>query len=70
MGERLMLRKVKAFWRIVRRLSGDDAYEQYLKHYARHHQAGTTHDVHPPVSKADFFKQWQDEKWSGVKRCC
>ncbi|MDD5463253.1 MAG: YbdD/YjiX family protein [Methylococcales bacterium] len=66
-----MLKKVKAFWKAVRRLSGDDAYEQYLKHYARHHQAaGESPDWHPPLSKAEFFKRWQDEKWSGVKRCC
>jgi len=31
--------RIKAFWRIVRSLSGDDAYEQYLKHYTQHHQA-------------------------------
>lgn len=65
-----MIRKVKTFWRIVRRLSGDDAYEQYLIHYARHHQNDAGHDYHPPLNKADFFKQWQDEKWNGVKRCC
>jgi len=62
--------KIKAFWRIVRRLSGDDAYEQYLKHYARHHQDDAKHKCHPPLNKADFFKQWQDEKWNGIKRCC
>jgi len=62
--------KIKAFWRIVRRLSGDDAYEQYLKHYARHHHTDAEHCCHPPLSKADFFKKWQDEKWNGIKRCC
>lgn len=62
--------KIKAFWRVVRRLSGDDAYEQYLKHYARHHQTDACQECPPPLSKADFFKQWQDEKWNGVKRCC
>ena len=62
--------KIKTLWRIVRRLSGDDAYEQYLKHYARHRQSDAVHDCHPPLSKADFFKQWQDEKWNGIKRCC
>ena len=55
---------------MVRRLSGDDAYEQYLKYYARHHQGDAEHDCHPPLSKADFFRQWQDEKWNGIKRCC
>jgi len=65
-----MAGKIKAFWRIVRRLSGDDAYEQYLKHYARHHQTDAVHESHPLLSKADFFRQWQDEKWNGIKRCC
>ncbi|MDD5266496.1 MAG: CstA-like transporter-associated (seleno)protein [Methylococcales bacterium] len=65
-----MLDKLKAFWRIIRRLSGDDAYEQYLKHYARYHQADEGHECHQPLTKADFFKQWQNEKWNGIKRCC
>jgi len=62
--------KLKTFWRIVRQLSGDDAYEQYLKNYARHHRADAGHECPPPLSKADFFKRWQDEKWNGIKRCC
>ena len=59
-----MLSKLKAFWRTVRRLSGDDAYERYLQHHAKYHQDST------PLCKEVFFKQWQDEKWNGVKRCC
>jgi uncharacterized short protein YbdD (DUF466 family) len=62
--------KLKACWRILRRLSGDDAYEQYLKRYALHHPADAGHEHHPPLTKAEFFKQWQDEKWNGIKRCC
>jgi len=62
--------RLKVFWQMVRRLSGDDAYEQYLKHYARHHYADADHACHLPLSKADFFRQWQDEKWNGIKRCC
>lgn len=65
-----MAGKLKAFWRMVRRLSGDDAYEQYLKHHARHHQSHAGHGRCPPLSKAEFFKRWQDEKWNGIKRCC
>jgi len=57
----------KNAWRLVRRLSGDDAYEQYLIHYALKH---SDHDEQQLLSKAEFFKQWQDEKWKGVKRCC
>ncbi|MDP1771175.1 MAG: YbdD/YjiX family protein [Methylobacter sp.] len=59
-----MLSKLKRFWRVVRRLSGDDAYERYLQHHVAHHQADT------PLSKEAFFKRWQDEKWNGIKRCC
>jgi len=61
-----MRAKFKAFWRGVRQLSGDDAYERYLQHYAEHHQA----DTGPPLSKSAFFKKWQDGLWQGVRRCC
>lgn len=61
-----MLSFFKNSWQFIRRVSGDDAYEQYLQHYAEHH-ADTEHE---PLSRADFFKQWQDKKWKGVKRCC
>jgi uncharacterized short protein YbdD (DUF466 family) len=53
-------------WRGIRRVSGDDAYERYLSHHAEHHPDA---DV-PPLSREEFFKQWQDNKWKGVKRCC
>lgn len=52
------------FWRSVRRLSGDDAYERYLAHHAE------SHSEEPPLSREAFFKEWQDGKWKGVKRCC
>lgn len=59
-----MINRLKAFWCLVRRLSGDDAYERYLAHYAEHH------GDEPPLSKQAFFKQWQNNKWTGIKRCC
>lgn len=58
------LEKLRAGWRVIRQLSGDDAYERYLKHHAEHHTD------EPPLSREAFFKQWQDGKWEGVKRCC
>ncbi|HQR61105.1 MAG TPA: YbdD/YjiX family protein [Methylophilaceae bacterium] len=51
-------------WRAIRRLSGDDAYERYLAHHAAHHPD------QPPLSREEFFRQWQEGKWKGVKRCC
>lgn len=60
-----MLReKLGVLWRAVRRLSGDDAYERYLQQHAKHHPD------QPPSSRQEFFRQWQDDKWKGVKRCC
>jgi uncharacterized short protein YbdD (DUF466 family) len=63
-----MLKKLKHLWHIIRQLAGDDAYEQYLKHHAEFHQA--TLDTPPALSRKEFFKLWQDNKWKGVKRCC
>jgi len=46
-----MLSFLKNSWQFIRRVSGDDAYEQYLQHYAEHH-ADTEHE---PLSRADFL---------------
>jgi len=59
-----LIGKLQRFWQIIRQLSGDDAYERYLAHCQQHHTD------QPPLSREEFFKQWQDEKWQGVKRCC
>jgi uncharacterized short protein YbdD (DUF466 family) len=59
-----MLTRLKSLWGAVRRLSGDDAYERYLAHHTEHHS------TEPAQSKEAFFKEWQDSKWKGVKRCC
>lgn len=58
----------KQCWKRIRQLSGDDAYERYLAHYATHHAPQP--DAPPPLSRAEFFKRWQDQQWQGVKRCC
>ena len=70
MGKRLMTDKLEAFWRLVRQLSGDDSYERYLRHYASTHNDTADHQCDGPLSKAEFFKQWQEQKWNGIKRCC
>jgi len=62
----MLLAKLKKAWKGIRRLSGDDAYEQYLKHFTEHHAC----DGGEPLSRSAFFKQWQDKKWTGIKRCC
>jgi len=56
--------KLTTAWNIVRRLSGDDAYERYLVHHAHAHANET------PLSRKEFFKREQERKWCGVRRCC
>ena len=65
-----MLRKIQIIWQFVRRLSGDDAYERYLSHFADHYHPGCRQCDEQPLTKKAYFKQCQDEKWNGVKRCC
>ncbi|MEI8361926.1 MAG: YbdD/YjiX family protein [Betaproteobacteria bacterium] len=66
-----MLNKLKMVWKNIRRLSGDDAYEQYLQHYLQHQAEHVViENAEPPLSREAFFKEWQDKKWKGIKRCC
>lgn len=56
--------RLGALWRFIRRVSGDDAYERYLRHHA------AAHPCDAPLNRKAFFRQEQDRKWSGVRRCC
>jgi uncharacterized short protein YbdD (DUF466 family) len=56
----------KSAWRILRTLSGDDAYEQYLAHWRTHHAA----EGGQPLGRKAFFASELQRKWNGVKRCC
>jgi uncharacterized short protein YbdD (DUF466 family) len=51
-------------WRTIRQLSGDDAYERYLARRAACHADSV------PLSRKEFFQHQQQQKWSGIKRCC
>ena len=50
--------------KIVRQLSGDDAYERYLAHCRKVHPERT------PLSRKEYFRMETERKWSGVRRCC
>ena len=75
-----MLNKLKDMWKNIcqnlRQLSGEDAYERYLAHHAQHQNEfhadkdATNENMEPPLSREAFFKEWQDGKWKGIKRCC
>ena len=54
----------KHLWHYLRQVTGDDAYERYVAHQQAAH-AGEA-----PLTRQQFFKKRQDEKWSKVSRCC
>jgi uncharacterized short protein YbdD (DUF466 family) len=52
------------WWKILRHLSGDDAYERYLQHWRHHHREET------PLNRADFQRLECERRWNGIKSCC
>ena len=51
-------------WRLLRELSGDDAYERYRAHQL------ACHTGEAPLSRRAFYEETQRRRWSGVSRCC
>ena len=51
-------------WKLVRQLSGDDAYERYLAHHTACHPDAA------PLSRSEYFRHCERQKWEGVRRCC
>jgi uncharacterized short protein YbdD (DUF466 family) len=60
-----MVAALRTAWRMLREMSGDDAYERYLAHWRQHHARDGT-----PLDRAAFFREEQRRKWEGVRRCC
>jgi uncharacterized short protein YbdD (DUF466 family) len=56
---------LKSGWRLLRHLTGDDAYERYLDHCRAMH-AGDL----PPLDRAAFHREQVRRRWDGIKRCC
>jgi uncharacterized short protein YbdD (DUF466 family) len=59
-----MTNKLRTFWKWVRELTTDDAYERYLAHHARSHRGVA------PLDRRSFYLREQQRKWDGVNRCC
>jgi uncharacterized short protein YbdD (DUF466 family) len=59
-----MKRRLMDLWKMLRELATDDAYERYLAHHAEAH-GGTR-----PIARREFYLRQQQNKWSGVSRCC
>ena len=56
--------RLRSFWHYLRQVTGDDAYERYIAHRK------LAHACEAPLTRHQFFKLRQDEKWSKVSRCC
>lgn len=56
--------ELRQVWQYLRQVSGDDAYERYLAHQR------ATHPDQAPMTREQYFRRRQDEKWSKVSRCC
>lgn len=59
-----MINLIAQWWRVLRTLAGDDAYERYCEHLR------SQHVYQAPLSRRAFYVRAQQEKWNGVKRCC
>ena len=51
-------------WRMLRSLTGDDAYDRYCRHVRDRHPG------QPSLSRSDFYDLELRRKWSGINRCC
>ncbi len=57
-------RRLRLAWQFVRTLAGDDAYDRYQEHQHRYHAD------RPAMDRKAFYLHSQQQKWSGVNRCC
>lgn len=57
---------IRQTWKMVRTISGDDAYERYLEHWYKFH----SNEGGQPLDCKTFFATEQIRKWDGVRRCC
>ncbi len=60
-----MMQALRLFWRALREWSGDAAYERY----ARAHRARSG-ETSPPLSRADFYLEEIERRYSRPSRCC
>lgn len=61
-----LMRVAVAAHQATRWLTGDPAYETYLRHWHSHHAGQGAQ----PLSRKAFFQQRTRDKWNGIKRCC
>jgi uncharacterized short protein YbdD (DUF466 family) len=57
-------------WSWLRQVSGDAAYENYLRSAARHTGSGSPGAPAPPLSRVEFYLDSLRRRYSTVSRCC
>ena len=58
------MKTLRALWRWLRAVSGDDGYERYLAHHA------AAHPDCVPLDRGTWYREHQAAAWARVKRCC
>jgi uncharacterized short protein YbdD (DUF466 family) len=56
----------RAAWWWLRQVSGDAAYESYVRSHQRKHGCRDT----APLSREEFYLDTLRRRYSGVSRCC
>lgn len=69
MNPRFEISNLQSLWWWIRQVSGDAAYENYLRsHHKR--RKGCSHGRGEPLSREEFFLDALRRKYTGVSRCC
>jgi uncharacterized short protein YbdD (DUF466 family) len=70
---RISISSLRAAWSWLRQVSGDAAYENYLRHARPGAQSGLASAAavdSAPLSRAEFYVDSLRRRYSTVSRCC
>ncbi len=59
-----LLRPFRYAWEYLKEISGENAYDRYLQVHA------ATHPDKPPLSRGEFYRHRQDEKYNNPGSRC
>ncbi|MDZ7737392.1 MAG: YbdD/YjiX family protein [Gammaproteobacteria bacterium] len=58
--------RARNLWQGLLTLTGDDAYQRYLRHWRQEHADSGER----PMSRREFYLAEQQRKWNKPNRCC
>jgi len=64
MADSPLARPFRYAWEYLKEISGENAYERYLAVHA------ATHPDRPPMSRGEFYRWRQDEKYNNLGSRC